>query len=152
MSGSNWLTAQTRTHLVIYLVGILLSFLIGISISAFTGLDRLGIGLSLVFPTLITLFGVYATNGGMRDALAAAFAVAYFAFLFTVTTIDLKVESQLAKTLVDNFTSLFGVVVGFFFASKTADAVATAVRRPTAGDSRGTPSPMPASTTVAETP
>ena len=57
--------------------------------------------------------------GEVRTALTTAFTMVFFAavgiFLFSTNSV-----SEFGRTLMDNLTSLFGVVIGFYFASSAA--------------------------------
>jgi len=103
------------------------AFLLGVGISALTDYNSVGLVMSLVLPTLVAFFGVYWVSGVMRDAIAAGFFVAYFTFLFTVTTLDVELESDLADTLISSFTSLTAVVFASFFGARAIDAISAGI-------------------------
>ena len=106
---------------------VVLAFLIGVGISALTEYNAVGLVMSLVLPTIVAFFGVYWVSGVMRDAIAAGFFVAYFTFLFTVTTLDIELESDLADTLINSFTSLTAVVFASFFGARAIEAISAGI-------------------------
>ncbi|KYK24035.1 hypothetical protein AYK24_06890 [Thermoplasmatales archaeon SG8-52-4] len=61
-------------------------------------------------------------KGEMRKAIAASFTTVYFAVLSLLIFTDLgQSASGLSKTMIDHFTYLVGIIVVFYFGSRSVD-------------------------------
>jgi hypothetical protein len=83
-------------------------------------------------------------NAVVQNAIAATFMIVYFAVMGQVLFGASAAETETAKTLIGNFTTLFQFVIAFYFGAKTATAVSNAVisqRSPPAGDGGGEDQP-----------
>jgi len=84
----------------------------------------LGFFLSISLPPLIAGFGIYLSTREWRDAITAAFVVAYVLILMTTFGLGLGINvaapESLRRVVLDNFTGLMGVVVAFYFGSEAA--------------------------------
>jgi hypothetical protein len=119
-----WARLQSTTAIGVVLVAIVaLAYVIGANINNLNAARAVGIfavGVVSFFGTLnlahrSTPNSPY-DSGEVRLAVTAAFMMVYFAalgiFLFSINTVG-----EFGQSLMNNMTSLFGVVVGFYFAS-----------------------------------
>lgn len=61
-------------------------------------------------------------QGEMRKAIAGAFVVVYFSFISLSTFSGFNTtDTELSKTLIDNFTVLMEIIVVFYFGSRSVD-------------------------------
>jgi len=61
-------------------------------------------------------------EGEMRKAIAGAFVVVYFSFISLSTFSGFgTTDTELSKTLIDNFTVLMEIIIVFYFGSRSAD-------------------------------
>ena len=86
---------------------------------------------------ILTFFGVLWTLGGeqaspdsaMRTAMAAAVTVVYLSLLCVAALLNPTTGDQdlppLSDSMIDSFTTAFGIVIGFYFASAAVVEVAT---------------------------
>lgn len=82
---------------------------------------------------IITFFGVivisnylseskFLEKGEMRKAIAASFTIVYIALLSLLTFKGVSLtDSGLSQTMIDHFTTLVGVIVAFYFGSRSFD-------------------------------
>jgi hypothetical protein len=86
-------------------------------------------------------------SGQVRVAVTTAFMMVYFAalgiFLFSKNDV-----SEFGRSLVDNLTSLFGVVVGFYFASSAVEAYSRAKEASARATAGTAPAPPPTDETT----
>lgn len=90
-------------------------------------IDRVGAYLQLasfVFPTLVAFFGLYLARADMRDGVAGAFVVAFFLILAESITLNIGTftteEGSIRTVAIQNFMTLVGTIVVFFFGSEAA--------------------------------
>ena len=115
---------------------ILIAFIIGILdiIVLFLGTSNvLPIAGSVGSVGVITFFGVLMLvnylskskvldKGEMRKAIAASFVVIYFALLSLLTFTGFgPSNTELAETIIGHFTYLVGIIIVFYFGSRTVE-------------------------------
>ena len=113
-----------RWTLLMVGVGDALAFIGGIALSY---VDAVGFPASaagsLFLVTVITFIGFLSMARDMRAAIAAAFIIVYFAVLFTIIFARVKIEEDIAKQIISNFTTLVTTVVAFYFGVKGVENV-----------------------------
>jgi hypothetical protein len=90
-------------------------------------------------------------SGQVRVAVTTAFTMVYFAALgiFLFSTNDV---TGFGRSLMDNLTSLFGVVVGFYFASSAVEAYSRAKEATARATAEAAAAPVPEPTDAATPP
>jgi hypothetical protein len=114
------LTLVAATTLWMYFAGVLVDLA--------DSNDTLGLApdaLGVFGAGMIVFFGLLIVGGGisdtvMRHAVGAAFVVVFFGLLATGAFHEEWKHSVIGDKLVDNLTTLFGVVVAFYFGSTGA--------------------------------
>ncbi len=79
---------------------------------------------SFIFPTLVAFFGLYLARADMRDGVAGAFVVAFFLILVESVVLNIGTftnpEDSIRSVALENFMTLVGTIVVFFFGSEAA--------------------------------
>jgi hypothetical protein len=94
------------------------------------------LGITIFIQAIIAFFGILnleephatkvspITKGGMRGAIAGALVVTYLALVIFHTMVEFAsgqvLRDSLRDSFVNNFTSIVGLTIGFYFASETA--------------------------------
>ena len=127
LSGSfNWRTFAPLllVNLVIISAGVATTFLwprIGVA----------GYAVALMAVGIFTFLMLFVDNGDIRSALTASFVFVYLALLATGSlnkTVADKMSEGFGKTIFDNFNTLVGVIIGFYFGGKALEKFGAATR------------------------
>ncbi len=112
--------------IVVYLVPLVIRALL-VNPERIALIDRVGAYLQLasfIFPTLVAFFGFYLARADMRDGVAGAFVVAFFLILVEAVVLNIGTfineEGSIRSVALENFMTLVGTIVVFFFGSEAA--------------------------------
>ncbi len=124
-----WERRKTGTFVIALLIVVLdiLALALG------TIIDAVPISLSIGCVGIITFIGVLTLSNylsgdpefakkEMRKAIAASFTLVYLVFLaLVVFSEDFLAETELAKTVVGHFTWIVGIIMIFYFGSRSLE-------------------------------
>jgi hypothetical protein len=88
-----------------------------------------GLAVALVAIGIFTFLMLLVDSGDIRSALTAAFLFVYLALMGASLneTVSGKMVGGFGKVMFDNFSTLFGVIVAFYFGGKALEKVAESV-------------------------
>jgi len=127
MSNGENVKDKWKKGIILLIIIIDIAFLlIGIIFKEFIAFSIGSIGVFTFFFILMLLYNPsdskYLKKGEMRKAIAGSFIVVYFAFLSLLTFEESGTSyTGVFKTMIEHFTYLVGIIVVFYFGSRSVD-------------------------------
>ncbi len=118
---------------VVFVAGIALTFVPGIPFEA-------AMAGAMFVVLIVTFLGMMSIAQNVKNAIAAAFVVAYFSILLLVLFADVAKEAgegSVPRDLLDNFTTLTGIVVASYFGTLAIQTISDNASGRAAGPRRG---------------